>query len=115
MTVPLSLPQVSRERLHSRTVTFDGYRRRDGLFDIEAHLVDVKDHDFALLTGIRPAGVPVHDMWVRVTIDRAFVIHAVEAVTDSSPIRARANASVPRTRSSSARTSCRDSASTCTT
>jgi hypothetical protein len=85
LSVPLSLPQVSRERLHSRAVSFDAYRRRDGLFDIEAHLLDVKDHDFALLTGVRPAGVPVHDMWVRVTIDREFVIHAVEAATDSSP------------------------------
>ena len=66
-------------------MSFDAYRRRDGLFEIEAHLLDVKDHDFALLTGIRPAGVPVHDMWVRVTIDRAFVIHAVEAATDASP------------------------------
>lgn len=85
MTIPLSTPTVSRERLHGRTVTFDGYRRRDGLFDIEAHLTDVKDHDFALLTGVRPAGVPVHDMWVRATIDRGFVIRAIEAVTDSMP------------------------------
>ncbi|MCC7328041.1 MAG: DUF2889 domain-containing protein [Burkholderiales bacterium] len=85
MTHPLSLPTIPRERLHCRTVTYDGFRRADGLFDIEAHLVDVKDHDFELLTGIRPAGIPVHDMWVRVTIDRAFVIQAIEAVTDSMP------------------------------
>ena len=79
------MPKVPRERLHCRTVTFDGFARTDGLFDIEAHIVDVKDHDFDLLTGIRPAGIPVHDMWVRVTIDREFVIHAIEAVTDSMP------------------------------
>lgn len=85
VTIPLSTPTVSRERLHGRTITFDGYRRRDGLFDIEAHLTDVKDHDFALLTGVRPAGVPVHDMWVRATIDRGLVIRAIEAVTDSMP------------------------------
>jgi len=85
LTQPLSLPKVPRERLHSRTVNYDGYRRTDGLFDIEAHIVDVKDHDFELLTGVRPAGVPVHEMWVRVTIDRDFFIRAVEAVTDSMP------------------------------
>ena len=34
---------------------------------------------------MRPAGEPVHDMWVRVTIDREFVIHAIEAVTDDMP------------------------------
>ena len=85
MAHPLSLPTVPRERLHGRSVTFYGYRREDGLFDIEGHLTDVKDHDFALLTGVRPAGVPVHDMWVRVTIDRAFNIVDIEAVTQSMP------------------------------
>ena len=76
---------MSRERLHGRTVAYDGYRRNDGLFDIEAHILDVKDHDSELLTGVRRAGVPIHDMWVRVTIDRDFVIRAIEAVTDSMP------------------------------
>ena len=76
---------MSRERLHGRTVSYDGYRREDGLFDIECHIVDVKDHDCELLTGVRRAGVPIHDMWVRVTIDRDFVIHTIEAFTDSMP------------------------------
>ncbi len=85
MTHPLSLPTVPRERLHCRAVTFDGFAREDGLFDIEAHLTDVKDHDFLLATGVRPAGIPVHDMWIRVTIDRDFLIRDIEAVTDSMP------------------------------
>jgi hypothetical protein len=74
-----------RERLHRRRVTYDGYRRADGLFDIDAHLVDVKDQDFELLTGVRPAGVPVHEMWIRVTIDEQCVIRDIEAVTDHMP------------------------------
>lgn len=85
MTHPLTLPTVPRERLHCRAITFDCYRRKDGLFDIEAHISDVKDHDYQLLTGVRPAGIPVHDMWVRVTIDAAFNIVDIEAVTDSMP------------------------------
>jgi len=85
LTHPLTLPTVPRERLHCRSVTFDGYRREDGLYDIEAHLTDLKDHDFPLLTGVRPAGIPVHDMWVRVTIDHAFNIVDIEAVTESMP------------------------------
>jgi len=76
---------VSRERLHGRTISYDGYRREDGLFDIECHIVDVKDHDYELLTGVRRAGVPIHDMWVRVTIDRDLVIQTIEAFTDSMP------------------------------
>jgi Protein of unknown function (DUF2889) len=83
--MPLSTPSVLRERLHRRRVTYGGLRRADGLFDIEAHLVDVKDEDFALLTGVRPAGVPVHEMWIRVTIDDQCTIRDIEAVTDYMP------------------------------
>jgi hypothetical protein len=39
--MPLS-PPVSREELHTRAITLHGYRRDDGLFDIEAHLIDTK-------------------------------------------------------------------------
>ena len=85
VTPPLPSSSVARERLHRRAVTFEGYARADGLFDLDVHLTDVKDQDFHLLTGTRPAGVPVHDMGIRVTIDRAFVIRDIEAVTASMP------------------------------
>ncbi len=83
--MPLSPPVASRERLHSRRVTYEGFKRDDGLFDVEAHIVDVKDHDVTLLSGVRLAGEPVHDMWVRVTIDRGFQIHDIEACTERMP------------------------------
>src|SRR5205814_3775368 len=83
--MPLSTPTVARKRLHSRRVTYEGFERDDGLFDIDAHLADVKDHDFLLLTGNRPAGEPIHAMHVRVTIDRDYTIHAIEARTDRMP------------------------------
>ena len=83
--MPLSPSTVPRERLHQRTVTYEGFRRDDGLLDIEARMIDVKDHHYQLLTGTREAGVPVHDMRVRVTIDQNFSICAIEAVTDSMP------------------------------
>jgi hypothetical protein len=82
--MPLPPPEP-RERLHARSVVFEGFLRADGLFDIEARLVDVKDHDYTLLSGVRPAGEPVHDMRVRVTIDRGFQIHAVEATSERVP------------------------------
>jgi hypothetical protein len=82
---PLTLPKVPRERLHCRTVTFDASGARTACSTSRAHLVDTKDHDFPLLTGIRPAGIPVHDMWVRVTIDPEFNIVDVEAATESMP------------------------------
>ena len=53
----MSLPPspVPRQRLHQCSITYEGYRRDDGLFDIDARLVDAKDHDFELLTGVPPA------------------------------------------------------------
>jgi hypothetical protein len=83
--MPLSAPASSRQRLHSRRVTYEGWQRDDGLFDIEGHLVDVKDHDVTLLSGVRPAGEAVHDMWVRVTIDRDYTIRDIEARSDRVP------------------------------
>ena len=93
--MPLSTPVVTRERLHRRAITYDGFRRADGLFDIEAHIVDAKDHDFELLPGVRPAREAVHDMWVRVTIDRKFIIRAIEAVTDGMPYPGACNRITP--------------------
>jgi hypothetical protein len=83
--MPLSPPATQRRRLHVRRVTYEGFERADGLFDIEAHLVDAKDQDLTLLSGVRPAGEPVHEMSLRVTIDRAFTIRALEAHTDRMP------------------------------
>ena len=82
--MPLSPPEP-RKRLHRRSVSYDGYAREDGLFDVEAHMTDVKDHDHTLLTGVRRAGEAVHDMWVRVTIDSTLTIRAIEAKTDTAP------------------------------
>ncbi len=82
--MPLSQP-VTRQRLHLRAVSYAGHARSDGLFDIEARMTDTKDHDYTLLTGIRRKDEPIHDMWIRVTIDRRFTIHAIEVKTDAMP------------------------------
>jgi hypothetical protein len=82
--MPLT-PPVSRKRLHVRKACYEGYAREDGLFDIEGHLTDVKDQAYRLMTGPREAGEPIHDMWVRVTIDQQLNIHAIEARTDRMP------------------------------
>ena len=83
--MPLSSAAVDRSRLHVRAVTYEGYRRGDDLFDIEGHLTDVKDHDYTLLTGVRRAGEPVHDMWIRLTIGSDYLIRAIEVRTDEMP------------------------------
>jgi hypothetical protein len=79
--MPLPPALVPRNRLHSRTIHAEGWKREDGLWDIEARITDVKDRDYQLASGLRPKGEPVHDMWVRVTIDREFnVLDAVVSI-----------------------------------
>jgi hypothetical protein len=93
--MPLPISEVERELTHTRRVRYEGYKRADGLWDIEAHLTDVKNHDFTLKTGVRRAGLPVHDMTVRVTIDRKFnVVHAI-AVSDAVPYPGGCEAAAP--------------------
>ena len=59
--MPLPVTEVERELLHTRRVRYEGYKRADGLWDIEAHLTDIKNHDYHLKTGVRRAGQPVHE------------------------------------------------------
>ena len=83
--MPLPVTEVERELTHTRRVRYEGYKRADGLWDIEGHITDVKNHDFQLKTGVRRAGLPIHDMWIRVTIDRSFTIVEARACSDSVP------------------------------
>ncbi len=83
--MPLSA-SAPREPIHTRTIDCRGFRREDGLWDIEGHLTDTKTYAFDnQFRGELPAGAPVHDMWLRITVDDRLVIHAVEAVTEASP------------------------------
>lgn len=78
-------PDPLREPIHTRTVTLNGYRRSDGLFDIEGNLKDVRPHDVNLPSGLKRGGEPIHDMWLRLTVDHTALILAVSARTDSAP------------------------------
>ena len=83
--MPLPVTEVGRELTHTRRVRYEGYKRADGLWDIEAHLTDIKNHDFRLKTGVRRAGQPVHSMWVRISIDSKLNIVGAAASSDAVP------------------------------
>lgn len=86
--MPLSAP-AAREPIHTRRVTCQGYRRADGLWDIEGHLTDVKSYPFTTEErGRLEPGDPIHQMWLRLTVDDSLTVRAVEAVTEHSPYRA---------------------------
>jgi DUF2889 family protein len=82
MPLPSSTPRALQ---HTRSLRFEGYFREDGLWDIEAHLVDTKPMDMPLSSGIRKAGEAVHEMWIRLTIDRKMNVIDAMAVTDAMP------------------------------
>jgi hypothetical protein len=83
--MPLSHP-AERELLHSRDIVLRGFRRADGLYDIEAQLTDTKSHGSASHDrGYIAAGEPIHGMWLRLTLDEERCIVACEAASDHTP------------------------------
>lgn len=83
--MPLSLSNVPRVLKHTRAITVEAYARDDGLWDLEAHITDIKTRDVQLMSGQRLAGQPWHDLWLRITIDTQLLIVAAEAASDSVP------------------------------
>lgn len=84
--MPLPAPEASRKLMHTRTVRVDAYSREDGLWDLDAELIDVKAYDFPREDGTtHEEGDPVHHMHLRVTIDPDYTITAAQAVYDAAP------------------------------
>lgn len=93
----MSLSQpAERELFHTRTVTCKGYKRKDGLYDIEGHLVDTKSFDFDNVDrgGTIHAGESLHEMRVRLTLDLALNVIDAEAVTEWAPFNVCSQAAV---------------------
>ena len=84
--MPLSQPVAGRKPIHTRRIELQGYSREDGLFDIEARLVDTKSYGFSTddRAWIEP-GEPLHGMAMRMTVDEDMTIVGFEAATDHSP------------------------------
>ncbi|MGK0269536.1 MAG: hypothetical protein ACI88H_000168 [Cocleimonas sp.] len=95
----MPLPKsIEREKLHDRQIHCEGFKRVDGLWDIEAHLVDKRTFDCSYdekhRDGIIKAGEPVHDMFLRITINIKFTIQEVHAVSDDTPFNVCPNAAL---------------------
>lgn len=81
----LSTPVSRRALRHSRVIDVQAYLRDDGLWDIDARITDIKSFDATLASGPRPAGAPLHDLHLRITVDRELTIVEAEAASDSVP------------------------------
>ena len=84
--MPLPSP-ADRKEVHHRAIDMKVFARDDGLFDVEARLVDRKPFPFVRASSPQPvpAGQALHDLWVRLTVDREFVVRAIAASSDATP------------------------------
>ncbi len=83
--MPLSTPVSRRALKHVRTIQVEAFSRDDGLWDIDARIIDTKTRDTKLASGVRVAGEPIHDLYLRLTIDTQLTVVAAEAVSDAVP------------------------------
>jgi hypothetical protein len=84
--MPLSIATARRE-IHHRIVDMKAFVRDDGLYDVEAHLVDRKPFAFWRIhrSDPLPAWAALHDLWIRLTVDGEHFVRAVEAASDVTP------------------------------
>lgn len=87
MTQLAAAAEVTREELHLRRIDMRGFRRSDGLYEVEGRVTDRKQHDFKSPNGFKrvPAGEPIHDMGVVLVFDEHMTVHEVRAFTGSAP------------------------------
>jgi Protein of unknown function (DUF2889) len=78
---------ITREELHHRRIDMRGYRRSDGLYEVEATVVDRKTQAFEPLMGGKQVAVgePLHDMGVAIVFDTQMQVHEVRTFTLSAP------------------------------
>jgi hypothetical protein len=75
MALPSAAPE--RQLKHRRSIEVQIYARGNGLWEVDAEIIDTKTHAAHLAGGLRPAGEPIHDMRLRVVVDEQF--NVVEA------------------------------------
>ena len=89
----MSLPLHSQERqlVHRRAISVEIFTRADGLWEVDATLLDTKNRDIPLANGVRAAGMPIHDMLLRLVVDDQFNILAAGSLTRAMPYPGQCN------------------------
>ncbi len=84
--MPLPLPAYPRKPLHNRSIQVHSFEREDGLWDVEAELIDSKAFSYFKRDGSeQKIGQAFHHMHLRITIDSTFTILDAVAAYDASP------------------------------
>ncbi len=84
---PAAGAEVTRERLHTRRIEMEGFRRSDGLFELEGRVTDHKPIDFCPPSDTRmvKANEPIHNIGVRLVFDAQRVIREVHTFIEAYP------------------------------
>jgi hypothetical protein len=75
-----------RRLMHRRSIECTGYLRNDGLWEVEARLLDTKpfaQHDH--FRGELQPGDPVHDIGLRLAVDDSLTIREAQAMMRATP------------------------------
>ena len=83
----MALPTAARERQlkHRRSIEVDIYACGNGLWEVDARISDVRTAPTCMVTGVLPAGQPIHDMLLRLVVDERFNVIDAGAQTTSMP------------------------------
>jgi hypothetical protein len=77
---------VARRPIHTRRISFEGFLREDGLWDIDCELSDTKANPTPMRErGVLPPGEPIHLLRVRLTLDDGLTIRAVQTAAEKVP------------------------------
>jgi len=85
--MPLPASDAQRQLRHRRQIDVQVYARHDGLWEVDARLTDVKARPSRVAEGLRPAGEPIHDMLLRLVVDRELNVVASGAESLAVPYK----------------------------
>ncbi|MDP3822160.1 MAG: DUF2889 domain-containing protein [Burkholderiales bacterium] len=83
----MALPTAARERelKHRRRIDVQIYSRGNGLWEVDAHISDVRTRETRMINGLLPAGQPIHDMLLRLVVNERLDIVEAGAQTTAMP------------------------------
>jgi Protein of unknown function (DUF2889) len=82
--MPLPTPSLARTLRHTRTLVAQGFERDDGLWDIDCVLTDAKTRPVPIANATLEPNASIHELWLRVTIDK--YLNIVDAVASSDAV-----------------------------
>jgi hypothetical protein len=84
-SMPIPSPSPQRRLKHRRTIIVEVFAREDGLWEVDALLTDVKTRDARMVDSVRPAGMPIHQLLLRLVVNSQLDVLEAGSASDWSP------------------------------